>query len=43
MVGDLASGYMVVPYAAGLHAELEARCRHTARGPEAWVCSFRLA
>lgn len=42
MVGDLASGYMVVPYGAGLHAELETRCLRTARGPEAWVRAFRL-
>lgn len=42
MVGDLTSGYMVVPYGAGLHAELEARCLRTARGPETWVRTFRL-
>ncbi len=42
MVGELETGYMVVPYGAGLHAELDQRCRKTSRGPERWVRSFRL-
>lgn len=40
MVGELESGYMVVPYGAGLCAELEARCHKTGRGTDAWVRRF---
>lgn len=42
MVGDLRSGYIVVPGDTGLRAELEARCRSTNRVPEDWVRVFRL-
>jgi len=42
MVGDLQTGYMVVPYGAGLCAELEARCCKTGRAPSQWVRSFRM-
>lgn len=42
MVGDLQTGYMVVPYDAGLGAELEARCNQTGRAPSEWVRKFRL-
>ena len=41
MVGDQQTGYIVVPYGAGLHAELEARCDQTGRVPSGWVRVFR--
>lgn len=43
MVGDLDTGYIVVPGSATLHAELEARCNQTGRRPSDWVRTFRLA
>jgi predicted RNase H-like nuclease len=43
MVGDLQTGYIVVPFGAGLRAELEARCEQTYRMPSEWVRAFRLA
>lgn len=43
MVGDLQTGYMVVPYCAGLRAELEARCCKTGRVPSQWVHVFQMA
>ena len=42
MVGNLDSGYIVVPYRASLSEELEARCERTDRAPSEWVRSFRL-
>ena len=42
MVGDLETGYIVVPHAAGLRTELDARCDKTGRRPGAWVRVFRL-
>jgi len=42
MVGDLQTGYMVVPFGAGLCAELESRCKQTGRAPTEWVRAFRL-
>ena len=42
MVGDRQTGYIVVPYDAGLRAELEARCNQTGRAPSEWVRVFRL-
>ncbi len=42
MVGDRQTGYIVVPYGAGLRAELEARCNKTGRTPSEWVRAFRL-
>ena len=42
MVGNRQSGYIVVPYGAGLHAELDARCNQTRRVPSEWVKGFRL-
>lgn len=42
MVGDLQTGYMVVPDSAPLRAELESRCRQTGRAPTDWVRAFRL-
>jgi predicted RNase H-like nuclease len=43
MVGDLHTGYIVVPYGGGLLAELDARCNQTGRAPSEWVRTFRLA
>ena len=42
MVGDLRTGYIVVPYGAELHAELDARCRQTGRVPSEWVRRFKM-
>ena len=42
MVGDRQTGYIVVPYGAGLRAELDARCNRTGRTPSEWVRMFRL-
>lgn len=42
MVGNLDTGYIVVPYGKSLFAELEARCERTGRSPSDWVRSFRL-
>jgi predicted RNase H-like nuclease len=41
MVGDLRTGYIVVPHSAGLHAEFIARCNKTGRAPSEWVRVFR--
>jgi len=43
MVGNLQTGYIVVPHAKGLHAELDNRCRQTGRAPSEWVRAFRLS
>jgi predicted RNase H-like nuclease len=43
MVGDVQTGYMVVPYCARLHAELETRCCKTGRAPSQWVRVFQMA
>lgn len=37
MVGDLSTGYMIVPFNAGLRNELDTRCRKTGRIPFQWV------
>lgn len=42
MVGNLDTGYIVVPYDESLFQELEARCVQTSRAPADWVRSFRL-
>ena len=42
MVGNMDSGYMVVPYGAGLYAELQSRCHQTGRVPSDWVKPFQL-
>ncbi len=42
MVGNLDTGYIVVPYGEGLREELECRCKQTGRAPTEWVRSFRL-
>lgn len=41
MVGNMASGYMVVPYDKRLCQELEARCLLTRRNPSEWVQMIR--
>jgi predicted RNase H-like nuclease len=41
MVGDYQTGYIVVPYGAGLHAELNGRCKQTDRVPSQWVRAFK--
>jgi predicted RNase H-like nuclease len=43
MVGDLHTGYIVVPYGAELYAELETRCNKTCREPSEWVRTFQLS
>jgi predicted RNase H-like nuclease len=42
MVGDQQTGYIVVPYGAGLRAVLNGRCNRTGRVPSEWVRAFRL-
>ena len=42
MVGDLQTGYIVVPYCAGLCAELVARCNLTGKAPSQWVQTFKM-
>ena len=41
MVGDLETGYIVVPHDAKLKKELEDRCTQTGRNPEEWVRRFQ--
>jgi predicted RNase H-like nuclease len=41
MVGDMDTGYMVVPYGAELAKELEQRCIQSDRMPSDWVHPFR--
>lgn len=43
IVGDQATGYIVVPHAAALLSELEARCTRTRRTPSDWVRVFRIS
>jgi predicted RNase H-like nuclease len=42
MIGEVETGYIVVPHAAALRTELEARCDKTGRLPGDWVRVFRL-
>ncbi len=42
LVGDRQTGYIVVPYDAGLRAELDARCNQTGRVPSEWVRAFKM-
>lgn len=42
MVGNRQTGYIVVPYGAGLRAELVARCNQTDRVPSEWVRAFKM-
>lgn len=37
MVGDLETGFIVVPDSETLRTELEDRCRQTGRDPSEWV------
>lgn len=41
MIGNLETGYIVVPYSAELRAEFEARCNQTGRASSEWVRAFR--
>ena len=43
MVGDLATGYIVVPHEPGLLSEMSNRCMKTGRNPKDWLRVFRLA
>ena len=42
MIGDMRTGYILVPHSAQLHAELDTRCLKTGRKPSEWVRKFRL-
>jgi len=42
MVGDMATGYIVVPYGEMLAAELKERCRRADYKPADWVHTFRV-
>jgi predicted RNase H-like nuclease len=42
MVGDLKTGYIVVPHGAQLSAELHARCNQTGRMPSEWIRVFKM-
>lgn len=43
MVGDAATGYVVVPHGDTLHRELTDRCLKLGRDPAEWVREFRLS
>ena len=43
MVGDLQTGYIVVPDNVEIRDELATRCKKTGRAPSEWVQKFRLA
>ncbi len=42
IVGDLQTGYIIVPPDAGLCGELDVCCNKTCRTPSKWVQVFRL-
>jgi len=42
MVGNLETGYIVVPHGTSVHAELDARCEETGRVPAAWTRILQL-
>ena len=42
MVGDLQTGYIVVPHGANIHAELDTRCKKTGRVPSEWARAFKM-
>ncbi|WP_027949576.1 DUF429 domain-containing protein [Haliea salexigens] len=42
MIGDLDTGFIVVPYGDHLSEELKTRCEQTGREPSEWLRSFRL-
>jgi hypothetical protein len=41
MVGDMRTGYIVVPHSADLRKELDARCNASGREPSEWARVFR--
>ncbi len=41
-IGEMDSGYMVVPFDQSLNNELVARCNETRRNPKVWVQQFKL-
>ena len=43
LVGEMETGYMVVPYSTDLHEELEVRCQCTNRRSAEWVQRFSLS
>ncbi len=40
MVGDVKTGFIMVPYGEDLHQELEIRCKTTGRDPQKWIKIF---
>ena len=40
MIGDIASGYIVVPSGTVLREEVESRCRETGRLPGEWIATL---
>jgi hypothetical protein len=42
IIGDWQTGYIVVPSAAEIHAELDARCKKTDREPLEWIRPFQV-
>jgi len=43
MLGDLQSGYIVVPHSCPMFAELEARCKRIGRQPSQWLTPFQVS
>ena len=43
MIGDMETGYIVVPHSEALRAELDVRCCKTGRSPARWLRVFRRA
>jgi predicted RNase H-like nuclease len=43
MVGDLQSGYIVVPHSRRVAEELQARCEKVGRQPSQWLTTFQLS
>jgi len=43
MIGNMDTGYIVVPSGEALHAELRVRCEKTGRSSAGWVRPFRLS
>lgn len=41
MIGDIQTGYIVMPHCAALHRELDSRCEKTGRVPTKWVRRLR--
>jgi predicted RNase H-like nuclease len=42
-VGNMETGYMVVPYGETLHKELDVRCRETESDPAKWIWKFKIS